>query len=97
VREECPLGEGVAEPAVALKKAKDGLLLPPSSPRERDRAAAFLGTRARGRKAARQVGERREITGQRISKREKWAHEDLFKCVPPRTGSAALLDNRKLY
>jgi len=32
VREECPLGEGAAEPAAALKKAEDGLLLPPSSP-----------------------------------------------------------------
>jgi len=47
------------------------------------------------------------MTGQRISKREKWAHEDLFKCVPPGTLRAALpalmgdivvlLDSRKLY
>jgi len=36
-REECPLREGPVEPNAPLEMAKDGLLLPPSSSRQRDR------------------------------------------------------------
>jgi len=111
-REECPLGEGAAEPNAPLEMADDGLLLPPSS-RQRERGdgkslpgAVREGKRERERR--RNEGERREgeITGQTIGEKEKWAWEDLSRCALPEPlraalpalmgGTAALLDSREI-
>jgi len=91
MREECPLGEGAAEPVATLRMAEGGLLLP-LLPYEREGLGYSLPGCESERNRGGMMGQRdeRKITGQSIRKREKWACEDLFKCVLPRTLRAAL-------
>ena len=73
---------------------------------EREELGCGLPRRESKRKRGGAMGRRdeRKIMSQSIRKsirkRKKLAHEDLLKCVPPRTlrgGTAALLDSRELY
>jgi len=61
-REECPLGEGAAEPNAPLEMAEGGLLLPPSS-RQRERGDGKSFPRAE------REGERQRERGGTMRKR----------------------------